>query len=416
LLPLFFGLAFLEGTVGVGVAASENRDSAVLTAKTLKPGTGKPGVIRIGVTPGVKTESNTELIPEPIVEPIIKKEMKPNEKVSDPAVGKSGNVFIPFVNYALETQIGYGLIDTAYFHIDESKRLSAVRTLLMGTQNNQYIFRVQPELFFNQDRFRLVADVAYYDYPDRFYGLGNASLSSNEELFTNRFFRFFVNLRKRVSGPFEVGVLYEFEHDRISFDPTLPILGSGRVLGSQGGVISGLGMIASMDTRNRIFFPEHGSFYQASLTFYEPWLGSDFTYERFRLDLRDYWSVFSDHVLSFQLLTQLIHGRPGMYQTSALGGDQIMRGYWSGRFRDLHMLASQLEYRLPIVGRLGMVGFAGLGSVSNEASGLITSGFKPSYGAGLRFAVDPVQKLNARFDYAWGENTSGFYFQLGESF
>lgn len=346
-----------------------------------------------------------------------KTEVLKAEDVVKPSVqGQGGNIFIPFLNYALETQLGYGIIDTLYFHLDQSTRMSSVRTLAMGTQNNQYILRTQPELFFNGDQYRLVADLAFYDYPDRFYGFGNQTLNSGQELFTDRFYRVFFNLRRRISGPYEAGFLYEFERDQISFDPALPLLGSGRIVGARGGLVSGLGLIASRDTRDQILYPMRGDFYQASLTFYGPWVGSDFTYQRFRLDLRNYWTVFSEHVVAIQFLTQFLHGQPGMYQTSLLGGDGIMRGYWTGRYRDLNMAASQVEYRLPLVWRLGAVGFLGLGSVSNSVSGLVTSGFKPSYGGGLRFMVDKAQKVNARIDVAWGQDASGFYFQLGEAF
>jgi len=328
----------------------------------------------------------------------------------------SGNIIIPFISYALETRLGYGVIDTVYFHLDESERPSSVRILGMGTQNNQQIFRVRPELFFHQDQFRLVAELGYINYPDQFYGLGNQSQLTDAEAIAVRYLRSFVSLRKRISGPYEAGFLYEFERDLISFNSSLPLLGSGKIYGAQGGTVSGLGLIGSMDTRNRIFYPEQGVFHQASLAFFGPYFGSDFTYQRFRLDLRSYWTLFSDHVLAVQWVTQLIQGQPAMYQQSVLGGNELMRGYWEGRFRDLHMIASQVEYRLPLFWRMGMVGFLGLGNVSQQAVDLVTTGFKPSYGVGLRFAVDQTQKVNARMDVAWGSNTSGFYLQLGEVF
>jgi hypothetical protein len=40
-----------------------------------------------------------------------------------------------------------------------------------------------------------------------------------------------------------------------------------------------------------------------------------------------------------------------------------LRGYTAGRFLDRYMLASQVEYRMELRWRLGLVGFGGLGGV-----------------------------------------------------
>ncbi len=41
---------------------------------------------------------------------------------------------------------------------------------------------------------------------------------------------------------------------------------------------------------------------------------------------------------------------------------------------------------------------------------------KYSYGGGLRVMLSKSEKLNLRLDYGIGEQSSGFYFQLGEAF
>ena len=77
----------------------------------------------------------------------------------------------------------------------------------------------------------------------------------------------------------------------------------------------------------------------------------------------------------------------------------------------------QAEYRVPIFWRIGVVAFGDIGNVSDDIGSLDFSNLKYSYGAGLRFALDRLEKLNLRFDY--GATTHfghGFYLQLGEAF
>jgi outer membrane translocation and assembly module TamA len=93
-----------------------------------------------------------------------------------------------------------------------------------------------------------------------------------------------------------------------------------------------------------------------------------------------------------------------------------MRGYYAGRFRDKNLLVFQAEYRLPLVWRLGLVGFAGLGNVAGKFSQLNLDSLKPSYGVGLRFLFDKKEKIRIRMDIGFGKGTSGFYFSIFEAF
>lgn len=99
-----------------------------------------------------------------------------------------------------------------------------------------------------------------------------------------------------------------------------------------------------------------------------------------------------------------------------LGGAELMRGYYEGRYRDKQFIGGQAEYRMPIWWRFGAAAFAGLGDVAPAIQEFRLSSFKPSYGLGLRFMVNPKEKVNIRLDYAWGQQTSGFYLEITEAF
>ncbi len=94
-----------------------------------------------------------------------------------------------------------------------------------------------------------------------------------------------------------------------------------------------------------------------------------------------------------------------------------MRGYFNGRYRDSKLMAIQAEYRFPLKGRFGAAAFAGTGRVGHVFSDFALSGFKPSVGAGLRYAILKHERLNLRFDVGFGNfNSVNYYLMLGEAF
>ncbi len=105
-----------------------------------------------------------------------------------------------------------------------------------------------------------------------------------------------------------------------------------------------------------------------------------------------------------------------LIELAALGGPELMRGYYDGRYLDRNLVAGQVEYRRPLTGRLGMVVFAGAGQVAPKPTGLRLDRFKPSFGAGIRFKIVKEENLNVRFDYGVGRGTSNYYFNIAEAF
>jgi len=81
------------------------------------------------------------------------------------------------------------------------------------------------------------------------------------------------------------------------------------------------------------------------------------------------------------------------------------------------LIALQAEYRfVPVFWRLGLAVFAGLGDVAATPGRFDAGQFKYSYGLGLRFVIDPKQRINLRLDYGLGKETSGVYFTATEAF
>jgi outer membrane translocation and assembly module TamA len=103
-----------------------------------------------------------------------------------------------------------------------------------------------------------------------------------------------------------------------------------------------------------------------------------------------------------------------------MGSDELMRGYYTGRYRDRNYIAGQAELRYRIVKSFGIVGFVGTGEVFRST--FTFPELKPNYGGGLRYFFDIQKGLSVRVDYGVGskpageKRETGLYVGLGQAF
>ena len=94
-----------------------------------------------------------------------------------------------------------------------------------------------------------------------------------------------------------------------------------------------------------------------------------------------------------------------------------MRGYTAGRYLDRHMVSTQVEYRLELSWRFGMVGFGGIGEVVPGADQLVDGkNLLPAGGGGVRFVLNKKHHVNLRLDAAAGKNSHTWAMGVGEAF
>jgi hypothetical protein len=74
---------------------------------------------------------------------------------------------------------------------------------------------------------------------------------------------------------------------------------------------------------------------------------------------------------------------------------------------------AQMEYRVPIYWRVGMVFWGGVGSIASQVSDL-TDDLVTTYGTGFRFKIK--DQVNVRADIGFGEDETSFYFHVNEVF
>ena len=355
-------------------------------------------------------EGNQDSVKGPV---LIERLFDTADQLVDMVSGESWT-FIPALTYSPETSLGMGVRAIKIFRIPKNNlnRPSSLPITFLYTLNRQIIFTTALDMWLNGNRDHISGRLELMDYPFKFYGIGQEFSNDKEEDYATRFAHFQVNYQRQIAKGIFMGPRYVFRTDQIYKKEAGGLLASGQVLGNQGQRISGLGLVVNYDTRDNIFQPSLGSFHQASFISYQPFLGSKFTFSQYQLDLRKYLEIVGSHILAIQAWYSFTAGQAPFQQISLIGGSDIMRGYFEGRYRDLQAMVYQAEYRLPVYRKLGLVIFGSAGQVAGKVSDYRLPRFKYGAGLGFRYKLNE-EGLNFRLDLAFGNQTA-FYFGLNE--
>jgi hypothetical protein len=340
----------------------------------------------------------------------------PDYVADSTARNRFGVLPLPILFYTPETGIAGGgallMIHRPDLR-DTTRRPSSYLVDFIYTQKKQIIAEVSTDIYLSRGAYRLVGFVHFSRYPQKFYGIGNQTPDSFEEDYTSRTFRASLDALRKISGPISAGPSLFYEDRSLSDLTADGTLQSGTITGSTGGTTLGIGGVVQWDTRDNIFGPSAGQYFIASLRTSLP--GSDFTFSNLTLDVRHYLDIGGMSTLAMQALAVVTSGTPPFYLLPELGGPNIMRGYYEGRYRDKKLLVVQTEYRIPIVWRFGGALFAGAGDVAPTLSKFTLHTIKPSYGFGLRYLFDPVEKMSIRIDFGFGKGTNGMYITANQA-
>ncbi len=328
-------------------------------------------------------------------------------------------IYSPIAYYSPETDLAYGVAGSGIFRLspqDGRNRPSAVSALAVYTQRKQFQLELDTDLYLNSWGARIRAKVSYKDFPDRFFGIGSSTRPQDEEVFTSRSLGLCVSIEKLVWASLSLGILAHYDTWDITRIEDGGLLATQAYIGGRGGQVAGFGLAATWDTRGRVYSPLTGTLVTARADFYSRVFGSEYSFSHLIVDARKYLSPFRGHVLAVQSRLELESGDVPFSYLARFGGMNAMRGYYDGRFRDRNLVMAQVEYRMPLFSRFGLVGFAGVGTVAPTLGELDL--LKPMFsgGAGLRFVFDKKEHIVIRMDVGFGRDSSGIYFSIYEAF
>ncbi|MEM6522757.1 MAG: BamA/TamA family outer membrane protein [Bacteroidota bacterium] len=327
---------------------------------------------------------------------------------------------LPVVFSTPETGLGFGALTSGVFNLGspDDTRSSNIQVLGAYTVNNQIIAQVNNNVFTSSERYNVFGEVSYFNFPILYYGIGNDTQEESETELGSQVIVFQQRLLRQVKKGHFIGGQYRFINlFDVEFSPSAGLIEEDTTkIRSDEGIYSGLGFSYVQDTRDNVLNASKGKYLELSGTFHRDALGSDATFTRYRVDYRRFWTLDETSVFAAQLLGEFNNGEVPFRELALMGGDQIMRGYYQGRYRDKNQVAIQGEYRKQVKPWLGFTLFAATGEVGSSLDDIDIASFKWSAGGGLRLMVNRKERTNIRIDYGFGNGTTGLYFAFAEAF
>ncbi len=363
-----------------------------------------------------------------------------NQNIEKDTTKKERNyAILPLVFYSPETRLGFGAGATYSFRFKDEPATSRASQLTGGvayTLEKQLLSYLSFQLFKNDEQYKIYGEVGYYRYFFYYFGIGNDNdvfteendePTAYEEPYYTNFPRVRINALREVAPNFYVGLQSWFDNQDIVEKDTSVFarLPKNETLGSDGGIISQVGLVFNYDSRDNPLYPTSGSLVELLTTFNNKAIGSDFNFNRYSLDASKYITFNEIHTIGINTIIDNYVGDVPFFHMAELGGTKRMRGYYQGRYRDKSSIIAQAEYRVKILrnvitkgffkDRFGLAFFASYGNVAPAINEFDLDNSRLTYGAGLRFRLTD-SGINLRIDYGMGKNTSGFYLTFGEAF
>ncbi len=147
-------------------------------------------------------------------------------------------------------------------------------------------------------------------------------------------------------------------------------------------------------------------------------LGSEESYYVIEAEGNFYHQWQPGHIIAFRAYGRFAPSDTPYSGLSTLGRRSNLRGYTSGEKVAENLLSAQAEYRWMFARRWGIVGFFGSAALYDGSIGNVTSDdIYHSGGIGIRYVLHEQNRVNFRFDYAWGvDDDEGFYVSISEAF
>jgi hypothetical protein len=181
--------------------------------------------------------------------------------------------------------------------------------------------------------------------------------------------------------------------------------------------LTAVGLTLTRDTRPNQFYPTGGTLFDFTTDIFSQMLGSKYSFQAYKAVFDYYRALSRKQVLAYNAFFCATGGTPPFYGNCIYGTSNELRGYTAGRYFTRYALASQLEYRLQLPARFGLVAFGGVGGViPGDNQLLMSSRFLPGGGGGVRFQLSKQFHVNLRADIAQGKDGQTFSLGIGEAF
>ncbi|MNK10177.1 Surface antigen [compost metagenome] len=334
---------------------------------------------------------------------------------------------IPVFGYAQETGFEFGIGSIYSFYVDKADTLNRSSNFFGAASystKKTYNVTLRGDAWTKRNDYHFIGEIRFRNMPFNFYGIGNNTSHIDEDKLVQRMVKIQFDAEKAFAKNTYTGVSLGFENYKFTDQEVGGVFSENSLHDKDGGSVLFVGLSQSYDTRNSNNYPTKGFFGRISYQYAPPIFGGDnFSGSQIKVNVRNFWTLAPRIVLGVQGLYHTVQSNnTSFYLLPQMGNDEIMRGYYGGRYRDENFLAAQAEIRYRFMERLGVAIFGGTGKVFANSEAQLLKNFKPNYGIGGRYFFDPAKGLSVRLDYGMGEKRanekrqSGFYISFAEAF
>lgn len=334
----------------------------------------------------------------------------------------------PIAEYATATGITGGIAASLALNGSDEKyrNTSTILGAIKYTQKKQFLLPIQSAIWTNGNKFKLVGDWRYFNYPQDTYGFGGYTNLKDKYIVNYKYIRFYELVLREIRKQFYLGAGYQLDYHWGISETGLErnrITDFQKYGFSRSSVSSGISVNMVYDSRKNSVNPEAGSAY-GNIQFLQNAraMGANSNWSSITIDLRKYLKMPYHSVLALWLYGAFtLTGNPPYLDLPATGYDTYSntgRGYEQNRFSGKNMIDVEAELRFVISknGLLSGVVFCNAESLSEFGNHRFEV-IWPAVGLGLRIKLNKFSATNICLDYGVGRKGShGFAGNLGEVF
>ena len=346
-------------------------------------------------------------------------------KADSAQLRKPNTIIIPYFAYSPETnfQFGAASVYSLFLHNDSITRVSAQTGSISYTFNNQFDIELDPDFWTPYNKTHYTGTIFWRSFPLNFYGIGYKTRDSNKLILDSRQSFIDLEVEKELKPTFRIGLTLIITHDNFNLPGNSVFLNKFTNLYSyKGGNSFFTGLSFIYDNRDVLNFTTKGTYLRLNPSFSPHGLSNLNSMGQINFTAVQYLKFTKKSSLGLNMIANTIFGKEvPFFLLYQLGGANIERGYYSGRFRDKSILAAQAEFKYRFLTRLAIAGFVGTGTTWGYEP-FKYSEFKPSYGGGIHYIFSLQNQLSLRLDYAIGQKLPGeprfhgTYFAIAEAF
>ena len=316
---------------------------------------------------------------------------------------------LPYVNYSRSLEFSYGVMPMAMYNLNKNDTISPSSVsggLYMRTTNGTWFGMGFSKFYLKQDQWRIMVaggsgNVNFQFYPDLPFLPEVVDYSTGADFIMS-------TVERRVAENMYVGLGYSWINMATAFDiegvPTQYV------------TLNGINLSYSIDKRDDVYYPHKGYITNARFNLFPEWMGNQASSNKLELDFNQYFEMPNERdVVAARAFVGIGLGELDFNQQFIVGKTDL-RGYSQGEYRGEQLYALQGEYRWNITEKFGLVGFAGVATLTNATNEDHNGKLLPAGGGGFRINVFPQNHMNIGLDAGVGQGDWGIEFRIGEAF